>query len=111
MKTIYTGKVRNAYTKELVSDDGSKKIIIDDDCLEENVMFYRNHFGVIVRIDTGAVYFSRNGAYGYLYDAVKNMGNDCTKLLSCPFIDSASLIPKKITKEEFKSLKKKRSKC
>ena len=105
MKTIYIGEVRKASIKELNSENG-KEVTIDDKTSENNVFFYKNVFGVIVRIDNGHVYFSRNGAYGYLYNAIKEQGANCTVLKSCEYINQATFVPKTITNKEFKTLKK-----
>lgn len=110
MKTIYTGEVRKAFITEEFDPENGTRLMISDKTSEENVLFYKNVCGVIVRLDNGHVYFSRNGAYGYLYDAIKKHGKDCTVLKSCEYINQATFTPRAVSRQDFKALKKAKTK-
>lgn len=106
MKTIYIGDIQKAHIIKEQNPKNEKEFVIKEETSEKNIVFYKNAFGVVVRLDNGHVYFSRNGAIGYLYDSIKKHGDDCTVLRSCEYINQATFIPKNITNKEFKTLKK-----
>lgn len=109
-REVYKGAIQLAYIKNFKLNDGKvEELEIGTKLVDDNVMFYENMLGVIIRFDTQMPIIKRYEAYDYVMNHALN-GNTAA---TCPFSEEpyeSVFIPTSEFKKQKKLVKEARKK-
>lgn len=108
MKKYYTGNVKSLRIKELEINKGKvKKIVYEDTVIKTDEWFYTNFLGKLLRFNDDYPLADCEEAKEYLEYQVKNPQKlPSLANLQITYVDSSSLIPQTITKQQEQIMKK-----
>lgn len=106
MKKYYRGNVESLVVNLKVNDQ-AKSVLKKRVVIQENVLFYKNFFGVIIRFEDGCPLPTYVEATDYMEDYLSGQVPE-GKHYSVPFFDEKRLTPVGITRAEEKVLKMQR---
>lgn len=110
MRIYFKGNVNSLYVKELQINNGKiVNIIYGDILIQKDVWFYKNFMNKTIRFEDECQLADRENAEDYLISLLKGRKNrPPLSSLQVAYMDSSSLVPQPVTKQEEKEMKRQR---